>query len=344
MTIRPTSTFLFILFGIFAGQTLLAQKLIALHHNGTASFHTTPQAAHDAAVNGDTIYVPGGNFGGLSLQKSLTLVGVGHHPDSTSATGRTNLAALHLYDGSNNSCITGLYITDFIAQGDIWGVLINRCYFVNGIRLLPSNTGMSNWILHENWIGRHPSYGPSLVLHGSFSPVNFIISNNVIEGNIGYNTSLRESQLTNNVFLPNFYLQGSNIIVKNNVFYPNYIANGWLTFASNSEWYNNLNSGVNGGPTSNNHTGSGNYLDNIPLESVFANYAPGNTFYQNDFHVSNPAYLGDDGTPVGIYGGQFPWKEGGLPFNPHIRSKAISSTTNPDGTLQINIVVKAQGN
>lgn len=90
--------------------------------------------------------------------------------------------------------------------------------------------------------------------------------------------------------------------------------------------------------------GSGNYLDNIPLEVVFTNYSPSNTFYQNDFHVVNPAYIGDDGSPVGIYGGPYPWKEGSLPFNPHIRIMQVNSATNPDGSIHINAEVKAQQN
>ena len=165
---------------------------------------------------------------------------------------------------------------------------------------------------------------------------NIALLNNVIKSPVSY---LSSSEIRNNIFLENASLSANNSVISNNVFSGNYVS-----ASSNTQWFNNLNAGINGGPTSNGNTGSGNYLDNLALSSIFINYSPSNTFYQNDFHVINPAYLGNDGTPVGIYGGAFPWKEGSLPFTPHIRSKTIGATTNPDGTLNINITVKAQGN
>ncbi len=51
-----------------------------------------------------------------------------------------------------------------------------------------------------------------------------------------------------------------------------------------------------------------------------------------------------DGTDIGIYGSSQPYKEGAVPFNPHIYFKNIGGTTTPNGLLNINIKVKAQDN
>lgn len=64
-----------------------------------------------------------------------------------------------------------------------------------------------------------------------------------------------------------------------------------------------------------------------------------------DFHLNNPAsYLGTDGTQIGLFGGSKPFKQGGLPENPHIRYKNIAPQTDNNGLLSIDIKVGAQSN
>jgi len=53
-------------------------------------------------------------------------------------------------------------------------------------------------------------------------------------------------------------------------------------------------------------------------------------------------YLGTDGTQIGIYGGSQPFKEKGMPSNPQVTEKIISTETDTNGNLQINITVKTQ--
>lgn len=331
---RPSSTFLLIFFFACIGSSLSAQRLVALQHQGAGSFFTTLQGAYDAAVNGDTIYLPGGTFDGITLQKSLVLIGVGHHPDSTLATGRTVISGLTLYTQASGSYITGLYMTGTLTtQGIVTQVTVYRCYLEAGINF---NNGTSeNWIIAENYIGPYYCYYFGYCgLHSIYGSASYLfLSNNIIQTQIN---TLNTSEVNHNVFLSG-NLSANQSQIRNNVFYS-----GANLVTSNSTWTNNLNNGVNGYNGGN--TGSGNYLVNEPLTTIFTNYSLSNTFYQNDFHVTNSAYLGDDSTPVGIYGGAFPWKPGSLPFSPHIRTKVIGSTSNPDGTLHINLTVKAQGN
>ena len=89
--------------------------------------------------------------------------------------------------------------------------------------------------------------------------------------------------------------------------------------------------------------GLNNYIG-VAANSIFQAYAPSGGFsFTDNYHLVNPIlYIGTDNTQVGIYGGAFSWKEGSIPFNPHIQIKQISPTTNNNGLLPVNIRVKAQ--
>ena len=51
-------------------------------------------------------------------------------------------------------------------------------------------------------------------------------------------------------------------------------------------------------------------------------------------------YIGTDGTPVGIYGGLYPFTK--TPSNPQIISKEIDVKSTLDGKLKVSIKVEAQ--
>jgi hypothetical protein len=61
-----------------------AQQLIARQNGGTPHFHTELDDAVNQAVNGDTLYLPGGYFPlTVQIDKELHIVGEGHNPEST---------------------------------------------------------------------------------------------------------------------------------------------------------------------------------------------------------------------------------------------------------------------
>ena len=51
---------------------------------------------------------------------------------------------------------------------------------------------------------------------------------------------------------------------------------------------------------------------------------------------------GTDGTDIGIFGCPAPYKDGAVPFNPHINKALISGQTDKDGKLKVDIQVSAQ--
>lgn len=90
------------------------------------------------------------------------------------------------------------------------------------------------------------------------------------------------------------------------------------------------------------NTFTDNY-NNIDISTVFVNQTGVVFDYSHDYHLVNPSlYLGTDGTQVGIYGGFYPYKGESVPVNPHIQLKNISTHTDSNGEINIQMQVEAQ--
>jgi len=91
-----------------------------------------------------------------------------------------------------------------------------------------------------------------------------------------------------------------------------------------------------------NNTGNNNYIG-ILQEDIFVNQTGTAIDYNHDYHLQSPElYLGSDGTQVGLYGTNTPFKELGAPFNPQVIEKNVGIEVLPNGTLPVNIKVQAQ--
>jgi hypothetical protein len=330
-------------FVILCGLNASAQRKIAVEHDGTCTFFDDIPTAVAAAMSGDTIYLPGGSFPGFNIDKKLTIVGVGHNPESTEATGMTLISSgiLMITSDCDGSVFTGLRVNGNINNGNNTtendNVQISRCFVVGGIYAY-SGTGSENWTISE------------CIINVINDISNSFVSNSLIVNSINPATNC---QIENNIFLyPNNYVIVCDASTfKNNIFYNFTNSNNAI---SNTLFYNNIWSN---GSLTNGIFGIGNIgYDNIndtDFSGLFTNflyttYNNGNIdyLYECDFHLINPTYDsgGTNGTAIGIYGGGFPWKEGSIPFNPHIQSKQIGPTTDPSGNLNVNIQVEAQDN
>ena len=88
-----------------------------------------------------------------------------------------------------------------------------------------------------------------------------------------------------------------------------------------------------------------NNYEGVAIANIFANQIGSTIDYNQDYHLKTPsAYLGTDGTQVGLYGGIIPFKDGGYPSNPQILTKSVSTQTDVSGNLNISFKVKAQDN
>ncbi len=329
---------------------LIANVMFAQHRfvlqNGTSTVYSDINDAISNAANGDTLYIPGGTFNlsPTTIDKSLVWIGAGYHTDSTLATLPTIIYNSVNFNGSTDgSYFTGIHFNNTVSFGengnDATDIIIERCLFQSGLTLRASDTDTVdiNFFMRE-----------SIVL-------------GIFYGNYTYNTSIENCMFNGRVdkfiFSDFTYCNfngrdGSYQAVLRymdecyfeNCMFPNdwaaslgYITN--CTF-NTCLWHDNRTF-----PDYTNN-GTGNIVS-VNQSLIYTNVPTINSYSdQNDYHLitgSPGINASTDGTNIGIYGGPNPFKEGGLPFNPHIRSVNIPTSTT-DGNLPVEISVGAQSN
>jgi hypothetical protein len=187
---------------LFFGIILIAQAPVSLQHNGvTTMFYTSTgfTDAYNAAVSGDTIYLPGGFFAGLTIDKRLAIIGAGHNPDSSINTFTTQINGnLTLGPNSDSTHIEGLRITGnlFVSTAGIKTDklkisrnIVDGQLNLDGNRVTPS--------LHVEISGN--------VIRSTINlsnTENLVFCNNIIQSRVNY---VYQGSITNNVFTSNPY-------------------------------------------------------------------------------------------------------------------------------------------
>ncbi len=320
-----------------------AQKKVALQHNGTSTIFNSTNPfldAYTAAVNGDTIYLPGGILlYPTTIDKGLTIIGAGHNPNETLATNKTILnGAISITGNADNLHMEGIEfngIITFNSNIKADNVVIKRCkalgitYAGTGATPCENNTIINN------------------IITGGLSLENAkssLFCNNIITGIVahGINNGISNNLLlldTNNYAIYNV----DNSEVSNNIIFQKYRTDYIITLCDLSSFsYNIFAATPSAASIGTSVLESNNWL-NISLLPLFVNM-PLNAFdYSYDYHLLSPTtYVNSASSQVGIYGGFFPYKENTIPVNPHIVTKSISSQTNSSGEINVNISVEAQ--
>ncbi len=319
--------------------------IATLEHNGTTTVYYGVEAFHNAydnANNGDTIYLSADNFRSYwGFYKTIHVFGAGSSDPVTPSTNLTDWC--YLYNGSDSTSFEGVY-TNIQINGTMQNIQIRRCRFDN-IQMYgsPVNTLFENNIIvymNLNWVnGNTLTFRNNLFLNQNWWSSLFDNASNVL--------------FENNTFYAGypFISSANNCYFRNNIIYMYNNFSTYVNSISTCVFERNLineynNSGFNFGDTATYNTSvfMGNYyfvnanLLNTPLPSW-----GGVASIYGDFHLISPqTYPGNDSTQVGMYGGVNPFKEHAVPSNPHIVSKTIPFITNTDGTLPVNIKVKAQ--
>lgn len=319
---------------------------IAVSHNGASSFYTTLNAAITAAVAEDTIYLPGGAIqttGVLLIDKKLTIVGAGHYPDSTTSTYQTKITAvIRILTGADGGSLSGVRCSDICfgsnsSNNNVNNYTIQRCYLENLTPTDYTGSTSSNIFIKENVIqniSNHAPFQSVIFLNNIFQMYVYygfpaIFFNNIIYINCNGISPFQYSSFINNIIIvcecSSANLGGANgCAFSNNLFcgiLPNYYA---------VNWGNNINN---------------NNLTTELATNTFVNATTGNFSYANDYHLkltSPGVNFGTDGHDVGIYGSDEPYKDGAVPFNPHIISKNIGTSLSPTGNISVDIKVSAQ--
>ena len=209
---------------LFAYQ-VKAQNTITVDNSvGANAQYSDLQSAISAASNGDIIYVHPSeiNYGIITIDKSLTLVGFGHSdPDS-----KTFVNDIILAENSSNTKISGFYVTDDIyinSSNMLSNIIIENNLIVSYLGF--DNGGVNNVIIRGNVINQIGNTSSSSTQNNY---TNAIISNNMISNYVG----LKNHQ---------------SITIKNNIFYtpsssyPIYNADsgaGTITAQNNIIYYN----------------------------------------------------------------------------------------------------------
>jgi len=323
-------------------QGASSQNLIVVQNGGNAAFYTNLDAGISDAMNGDTLYIPGGIFNiTVSISKCLHIIGVGHNFDTTSAAYPTYIfGEMQLDSGASNGSINGVYIPSNVnIRGNVNNYRFDRCR-IGGINSASWDAGNASWIrfpisnviFTENIIGNIFFGGGQFnsFCNNIMGQIKDMGNNNIYKNNIflvGYAIWVYEISITNSTF-------------ENNIFFTPYTF--WNSSLGAVFAYNTFNNNIFlqniNFPYNNTNFGYNNFVNQNP-SSIFVNQ---NT---QDYHLQSSCpgkNAGTDGTDIGIYGGIFPWKDGGLPSNPHILSKIISSSTDSTGNLNVNIKVAAQ--
>ncbi len=340
-------------------KTSFATILVANNNNPSPGQYSTLQTAINAASNGDTIHIQPsivvydgtGQYDIITLNKSLTLIGVGHNPKKDIPyPSRINHVVISGTAASQGVKLIGIHLANFRTS---CGAPMNNIHFshcrmatfggyssIDPCPMPYNNCSMSNCYIEV---------GITIVTNynGPTTGNNILVNNCVIQGQCQFGNGtnvvvrnclfLRSSPIT----VPG--ILGSGITFENNIFHilgsPNYASGLNNCVFNNNLTYQTLDDSFSYGTG---HTLSNNIVGQNPL---FVNYTPpANTHYSPIYNFrlqeSSPGHnAGTDGMDIGLYGGSHPWSETGEhPDLPVVRSVGIENPVVPSqGTMSVHI-------
>lgn len=320
--------------------SVTAQSVFVLDGASGTRVYTTLDTAMVHAQDGDYLYLPATSISmpaGLVINKRMNIIGAGHYPDSTQATGVTSFTGqIYFLTESSGSMLQGIYINGNIyfgtsnTNGAATNILISRCN-VASIHLSYNGS--------DFWGGENVNIKDNVIRESiAFAGVkNVLVENNIIEGGLQYGNGM--ITIRNNICLRKsanlvYYLSAARF--DNNII----MASSSFGFGgSGNLYYNNI---FKEGDPLGAEFSSGNLFN---VTDLFINQS-GTTFnYGQNYHLTptSPANdAGMAGTDCGIYGGANPYKEGAVPVNPHIQTKVLPAQTDAQGKINVQVKVVAQ--
>lgn len=334
---------------MFSSLVISQNNLTMLHHLGTVQIFSGNNGfvdAYNVASSGDTIYLGGGIYNPpATISKSLVVFGAGVNLDSSSVTGTTSITgSLNFYEGADNSVYQGITAWPTFNNLDIDNFAFRYCKLtaINYYGTYVAATTCDNHQYINCQIGAtNTSYADfntigSLIIQSSLITqfVKNIHANGFINHSVftvgpsyspGTGVSRPIKDVSNSII--------SNCKIRNIGTYYDYVITGSNNLLTHNVFNSNY-SDVSNTYTSNYYVGAD---DNL----FFVADPDGDGKY--DYHLLAPgSYIGDDWSQVGLYGGDFIWKDGIMPENPHLFFSTIPQNSDESGEIIVNIKVSAQ--
>ena len=208
--------------------------------------YTTIQAAHDAAVAGDIVYVEPSatSYGNLTATKQLTIIGNGFYIFENSSSlmpqdqRESNLGGISLNAGSDGTKLVGISASNAISVYSA-NVQIERCKlpyvflsYVGGANNLPTSVADNALIRGCYFFWQNGNSGSTRKISGVPVPNGYVNGNPVTR-------YISNATITNNILSTGYYFVGSiqNSLIQNNTV-QNAISNSELNDNSASQVYN----------------------------------------------------------------------------------------------------------
>ena len=319
---------------VFTGKVFAQSSTLAtLNHEGTIStFYGTSalKDAYNAAVDGDVITLASGSYSAIDLTKAVSICGAGMGlGDAKNIEPTILLGDFYLKLPSDNTTrftIEGIYHNGEIRYNTCQNAMFLKC------RLNTITYGSNYKLENLSFVHCRIAHKFILMANCSVSLINCIVN----EPQCFNNQVTAIFDFTNCVLKRAADDLGYSTL-KNCIFYNTTTDQ----FASTTSLYNTVV-----------FSSVSNVLDNIvnngtnivtgDWPGVFKTYHGTQFEDVEEFELTDEAktkYLGNDGTEVGIYGGNLPFDP--TPSNPQITKCNVAAKSTADGKLSVDIEVRA---
>ncbi|KAF0237202.1 MAG: hypothetical protein FD181_2126 [Prolixibacteraceae bacterium] len=294
--------------------------------------YATLQEGHDAANNGDTLYVlPSlANYSAITLQKSLCIIGAGYHSQLPGIRPTLVEGTFEFTPSSSGSTLTGFGSNFYIIiDGD--NIAIKR----NKLERILVKTGHYGTVIIQNHLYSVNANYYSIDVEDENEA---FIANNIVK-NHSYDWTFSNKRNNGKGIKAN-QSTNTSVVIQNIIDLAGYTSSTGEEVAmdvgtSNTIAFNNI---ILLGPINGNQLGFYNNLISPDIDSVFENYLEDN--YQ--LKANSPAKgTGYGGADMGIYGGEFPFVDGGTPSLPTIYYLDVPLSGTKQGGINVTIKVKS---
>ena len=317
-----------LIFSVATSVNVFAQEvqMATLQHGEQMTAYYGANAltsALETAQKGDIISLSAGTFNVETINKAVTIQGAGYVNDAEKNRHRTSLVgnggniAISLPEGDSGLTIEGIWTDSYFnLSGELNQLTFKKCS-ISSI-YADESCAIGNFLIDQCDMGVLTA---PLIHNGYFN--NSILSSIRIDDE--NSTWMADHSIIR--YAPSGMGTLKNCILNLNYGYNNTTCENCVYWPDYVEL-----------------VGSGNRGLTDDEHNAFFKEGPEAWDYGNgefNCELSNPsAYLGSDGTQVGIYGGETPFTD--VPTNPQVTKKEIAKQASADGKLSVKITVEAQ--